>query len=146
MLWGFVILVDSDLLGLKCSVAFTLCVYAELSAGRCSVLMGTPTMYVDLVRVVQEAQGAQGAQERVQADVALVAGAPITPQLARRMSAALGLRRICVRRHSTLSHHNDIAIGTIYLCDTSANPYRPIAQWAETEKTWSKYDATSSVG
>lgn len=54
--------------------------------------MGTPTMYVDLVRAVQEA----GAQDEIQADVAMIAGAPITPQLAMRMSTTLGLQRICV--------------------------------------------------
>ncbi|KAJ1521383.1 hypothetical protein ONE63_003058 [Megalurothrips usitatus] len=56
---------------------------------KCSVLMGTPTMYVDLVRVVQE----EGAS--VSAEVAMIAGSPITPQLAKRMDAALGVQRIC---------------------------------------------------
>ncbi|XP_034244979.1 medium-chain acyl-CoA ligase ACSF2, mitochondrial-like [Thrips palmi] len=54
----------------------------------CSVLMGTPTMYVDLARLVQEKGVAVGA------DVAMIAGAPITPQLAKRMVSTLGVKRI----------------------------------------------------
>ncbi|KAK3925400.1 Medium-chain acyl-CoA ligase ACSF2, mitochondrial [Frankliniella fusca] len=54
---------------------------------RCSMLMGTPTMYVDLVSAVHG--------EALQAEAALVAGAPITPHLAKQMNAVLGVRRIC---------------------------------------------------
>ncbi|XP_052124075.1 medium-chain acyl-CoA ligase ACSF2, mitochondrial-like [Frankliniella occidentalis] len=54
---------------------------------RCSMLMGTPTMYVDLVGATDGAT--------LDAEAALVAGAPITPHLAKQMSSVLGVQRIC---------------------------------------------------
>ena len=65
-----------------------------LGPGRCTVLTGTPTMYVDLVAAVGQSPERPDA---LQLQLAVTGGAPITPELVKRMIAVLGIRRLCVR-------------------------------------------------
>lgn len=67
---------------------------AAAGSERCTMMTGTPTMYVDLVRAVQEGgPGSAAALETV--ELAATGGAPITPEFVRRMKAVLGVSRIC---------------------------------------------------
>ncbi|KAE8738230.1 hypothetical protein FOCC_FOCC016303 [Frankliniella occidentalis] len=59
-------------------------------AEQCSVMTGTPTMYVDLVGAVEK----KGARMD-SLDLAVTGGAPITPEFVRRMKSTLGVKRIC---------------------------------------------------
>ncbi|KAK3930498.1 Medium-chain acyl-CoA ligase ACSF2, mitochondrial [Frankliniella fusca] len=61
-------------------------------AERCTVMTGTPTMYVDLVRAV-ERRGPGAILHGL--ELAITGGAPITPELVRKMKNTLGVSRIC---------------------------------------------------
>lgn len=59
---------------------------------RCTVVHGTPTMFVDLTNAIERSG------ETVSAEIAVSGGATFPPALADRMVRTLGIKSIKVRR------------------------------------------------